>query len=83
MPNSDHKTSNKFSRRQALMLGSGTPVHVSKNRMIEVWSNTWEQTRPPRVHGEIINIGTRTPNPMGWPPTNSLGVPGGGTGGGM
>jgi hypothetical protein len=69
-------------RRQSLMFGSTTPVQVSKKRMMEVWSNTCEQTRPPRLQGETTNRGTRIPKPNGSPLTNSLVVPGGGTGGG-
>src|SRR5882724_4012077 len=69
-------------RRQALMFGSVTPVQVSRNRMSEVWSNTCVQTYPPRVQGETMSVGTRMPSPIGWPPTNSSGVPGGGTGAG-
>src|ERR1041385_3517634 len=64
------------------MLGSRTPVQVSRKRRMEVWSKICEQTRPPRVHGEIRTIGTRTPRPMGWPSINSFTVPGGGTGAG-
>lgn len=52
-------------RRQALMFGSCTPVQVSRKRRTEVWSNNCEQTRPPRVHGETMSIGTRTPRPIG------------------
>src|ERR1051326_2466074 len=68
-------------RRQALMFGSCTPVQVSRNLIIEVWSKIWEQVYPPRLQGETMIIGTRAPKPMGSPPTNSFVVPGGGTGG--
>src|SRR5690242_20645163 len=35
----------------------------SMNRITEVWSNTSEQTKPPRDQGETMSIGTRTPRP--------------------
>jgi len=64
------------------MFGSRTPNRVSSSRSSEVWSNTSEQTYPPAVHGDTIVTGTRKPIPIGSPPMNSPGVPGGGTGGG-
>ncbi|MNK91511.1 hypothetical protein D3C87_1116090 [compost metagenome] len=50
-------------RRNGLILGSCTPKRVSRKRSTEVWSNTCELTQPPRLHGEITNIGTRGPGP--------------------
>src|SRR3546814_11973694 len=72
----------KVRRRQSVMLGSRTPVNASRKRRIEVWSNGSLHTQPPAVHGEITMHGTRKPPPIGRPPTNSPGVPVGGTGGG-
>src|SRR5699024_197471 len=37
----------------------------SKNCKVEVWSNTSEQTFPPRLQGDAIIIGTRNPSPIG------------------
>ena len=45
------------------MFGSITPKRFSMKRIIEVWSNTSEQTQPPLLHGETITIGTRVPSP--------------------
>ena len=50
-------------RRQALMLGSWTPNLASRKRITEVWSKTSEHTQPPRLQGEMTNIGTRMPRP--------------------
>jgi hypothetical protein len=33
-------------------LGTSTPKRVSRNRSIDVWSNVWEQTQPPRLKGD-------------------------------
>ena len=51
------------SRRQGEMFGSTTPKRRSRKRITEVWSKTWELTNPPRLHGEMTNIGTRGPKP--------------------
>jgi hypothetical protein len=59
----------QMARRHAEMCGSFTPKRRSMNRMIEVWSNTSEQTQPPLLHGEIARNGTRGPRPYG-PSTN-------------
>jgi hypothetical protein len=53
-------------RRHALMLGSRTPKRRSRKRRTEVWSNSSEQTKPPRLHGETSMVGVRMPSPMGW-----------------
>lgn len=50
-------------RRQGLIFGSMTPKRCSRKRITEVWSNTWELTQPPLLHGEITYIGTRGPRP--------------------
>src|SRR5579863_82478 len=52
-------------RRHALKLGTSAPNRVSRNRKIEVWSNRSDETKPPRLNGERISIGTRKPSPMG------------------
>src|SRR6266851_9872434 len=52
-------------RRHALKLGTSAPNRASRNRNIEVWSNRSDDTKPPRLNGEMTSIGTRTPNPMG------------------
>src|ERR1022692_242971 len=52
-------------RRQALKLGTSAPNRVSRNRNTEVWSKRSEDTSPPRLNGEMINMGTRKPNPIG------------------
>src|SRR6516162_11947436 len=52
-------------RRQVVMFGSIMPNRLSIKRMSDVWSNTWEFTQPPLLHGEMTIIGTRTPNPYG------------------
>ena len=71
----------KVFRRQSLMFGSATPVNFSRKRSDEVWSKGSLQTQPPAVQGETMMQGTRNPAPIGRPPTNSCGVPAGGTGG--
>ena len=63
------------------MFVSRTPVNRSRNRSTEVWSKRSRATQPPTVHGETMTHGTRKPAPIGSPPTNSSGVPGGGIGG--
>src|SRR5437763_1937691 len=79
--------------RQALRLGTSAPKRVSMKRRRDVWSNTSELTKPPRLNGEIRSAGTRKPSPIGprmpcaasgsgFAVTYSPGVPGGGTGGG-
>src|SRR5437588_7900525 len=52
-------------RRQALRFGTLTRNRVSRNRSVDVWSNVFEQTRPPRENGETTSIGTRNPSPIG------------------
>jgi hypothetical protein len=52
-------------RRHGEMLGSWTPNRCSMNRTIDVWSNTWEHTQPPVLHGDTTSIGTRWPRPYG------------------
>src|SRR3546814_4164223 len=68
--------------RCALVTGVQTCALPIWKRRIEVWSNGSLHTQPPAVHGEITMHGTRKPPPIGRPPTNSPGVPVGGTGGG-
>src|SRR5262245_3589965 len=52
-------------RRHALMLVSRICFPILRLRThsmscnTEVWSNTWEHTYPPRLHGDAITIGTR------------------------
>src|SRR5205823_13113007 len=80
-------------RRQALRFGTGTPKRDSRKRSVEVWSNVPEETKPPRLNGEMTSIGTRKPSPIGpaIPPADdgsgltvrySSGVPAGAAGGG-
>jgi hypothetical protein len=57
-------------RRHGVMLvsfrfGWPRPKRCSTKRISDVWSNTSEQTQPPRVHGETTIIGTRWPRPYG------------------
>src|ERR1700744_5238211 len=52
-------------RCQGLIDGILPPNRFSMNWPTEVWSNTWEFTHPPRLHGEITYIGTRAPRPHG------------------
>src|SRR4051812_9813882 len=58
-------------RRHALRLGTSAPNRASRNRRIEVWSKRSEDTKPPRLNGEITSIGTRKPSPIG-PVTGGL-----------
>src|SRR5579875_397988 len=80
-------------RRQSDRLGTSAPKRASSRRSTEVWSKVSEHTKPPRLNGETISIGTRKPSPIGpATPEASAGsgltvmyspaVPGGGTGGG-
>ena len=84
-------------RRHAERFGTSAPNRVSRNRSNEVWSNTSDDTSPPRVNGDTMIIGTRNPSPIGpvtsgVPPSDgsgtggavkySPGVPGGAVGGG-
>jgi hypothetical protein len=80
-PNADVR-SPKVARRQALRLGTVTPVSCSRNCSTEVWSNVSLAIQPPCVHGETMMHGTRKPPPMGSPLTYSSAVPGGAVGGG-
>ena len=50
-------------RRHGEMFGSITPNRSSRKRITEVWSKTCELTQPPRLHGEMMNMGTRGPRP--------------------
>src|SRR5205085_8331746 len=50
-------------RRQGEMFGSITPKRCSRKRITEVWSKTWELTKPPRDQGETTYIGARGPRP--------------------
>src|ERR1700682_6748990 len=52
-------------RRHALKLGTSAPNRASRNRNIDVWSNRSDDTKPPRLNGEMTSIGTRKPKPMG------------------
>src|SRR5258708_6099586 len=52
-------------RRQAERLGTSAPKRVSRKRRIDVWSNRSEETKPPRLKGEMTIMGTRHPRPMG------------------
>src|SRR5580704_973775 len=52
-------------RRQALRLGTSAPKRVSRNRNTEVWSKRSEDTKPPLLNGEMSNVGTRKPSPIG------------------
>src|SRR5665213_1027078 len=85
-----------FARRHAERFGTSAPKRVSRKRRIDVWSNCPDATNPPRLKGEIINIGTRNPSPIGpliaglpiddasdtaVAVTNSPGVPAGAVGG--
>ena len=60
-----------MARRQVLMFDSrmGLPERwlrsFSSICRIEVWSQTWEFTNPPRLHGDAITSGTRKPSPIG------------------
>src|SRR5579872_1787997 len=66
-------------RRQALKFGTSAPNRVSRKRRIEVWSNRSEETNPPRVNGDRINMGTRKPSPIGpvMPPSTVESITGG------
>src|SRR5438132_11985313 len=79
-------------RRHGDRFGTSTPKRVAMRRRNDVGSNVSEHTNPPRLKGEMTNVGTRKPSPMGPRiPSASLGsvpidryspgVPGGGTGG--
>src|SRR5215470_17816963 len=50
-------------RRHGEMCGSRTPKRRSMSWTMDVWSNTWEQTQPPVLHGDTTSIGTRWPRP--------------------
>src|ERR1700693_1201927 len=52
-------------RRHALRFGTSAPNRVSRNRNTEVWSNKPDDTKPPRLNGEMISNGTRKPKPIG------------------
>src|SRR3954447_26858183 len=52
-------------RRHADRFGTSAPKRVSRKRSSEVWSKTSDDTNPPRLNGEITNVGTRKPRPMG------------------
>lgn len=84
-------------RLHAERFGTSAPKRVSRKRRMDVWSNSPEETNPPRLKGETINMGTRNPSPIGpliagvpseeesgtaVAVTYSPGVPGGGVGGG-
>src|SRR3954452_13530204 len=86
-------TSPVIARRHLVRLGPSAPKRVSMKRSVEVWSNTSDETRPPRANGETTIVGTRKPSPIGprIPSAsggseeivkNSPSVPGGGVGGG-
>src|ERR1700679_2824970 len=53
----------EIERRQGVRCGLITPKRFSMNWMTEVWSNTCEQTQPPRLQGETTKQGTRAPSP--------------------
>src|SRR5256885_14258515 len=55
----------RLARRHALRFGTSTAKRVSRNRRMDVWSNRSEDTKPPRLNGEITSMGTRKPSPMG------------------
>ena len=50
-------------RRHGVIRGSCTPKRASMKRITEVWSDTWEFTQPPLLHGEMAYSGTRGPMP--------------------
>src|SRR5579864_135843 len=52
-------------RRHALKFGTSAPKRVSKKRSTDVWSNKSDDTKPPRLNGERISMGTRKPRPIG------------------
>src|SRR5947207_4325684 len=52
-------------RRHAERFATSAPKRVSRKRRIEVWSKGSEEINPPRLNGEITNVGTRNPRPIG------------------
>src|SRR5205823_14608474 len=60
-------------RRHSLIFGSRTPKHFSMKRITDVWSNSSEQTYPPRLQGDTTIAGARMPRPIGClPGSNTL-----------
>src|SRR3984957_15070766 len=53
----------EIARRQGVMCVSVTPKRFSMNWSTEVWSNTCEQTQPPRLQGDTTKQGSRAPRP--------------------
>src|SRR5262249_1974332 len=82
----------QVARRHADRFGTSTPKRASMKRSREVWSKTSDDTKPPRLNGEMMSNGTRGPRPTGpatpWARAGngstvrySPGVPGGAVGG--
>ena len=52
-------------RRQADRFGTSAPKRVSRKRRSDVWSKPSDDTKPPRLNGEMMSVGTRGPSPIG------------------
>ena len=68
-------------RRHAERFGTSAPKRVSRKRRSEVWSKRSDEMNPPRLNGEMTNVGTRKPRPMGPGDRRAAGTVGSGTAG--